>query len=55
VDFTRVRVVALDEYAGLSDGHPASFASYVCEEIAEPLGLPADHVVVPRGSGADLE
>ncbi len=55
-DFSAVRVVALDEYVGLPAGHPASFAAYVEREIAVPLGLPPEHVVVPRGSGgAELE
>jgi glucosamine-6-phosphate deaminase len=55
VDFSSLRVVALDEYVGLPAGHPASFAAYVCREVTEPLGLYADHVVVPQGSGAELE
>ena len=54
-DFSAVRVVALDEYVGLPAGHPASYAAYVEREIAVPLGIPPDHVVVPRGSGAELE
>ena len=54
-DFSAVRVVALDEYVGLPEGHPASYAAYVEREIAVPLGIPSDHVVVPRGSGEDLE
>ena len=54
-DFSAVRVVALDEYIGLPADHPASFATYVCHEITEPLGLPAENVVVPQGSGQELE
>ncbi len=54
-DFAGVQVVALDEYVGLPDGHPASYASYVEREIAGPLGIAAEHVVVPRGSGVALE
>ncbi len=55
-DFSAVRVVALDEYVGLPAGHPATFAAYVEREIALPLGIDPDHVVVPRGSdGAELE
>jgi len=54
-DFSAVRVVALDEYVGLPAGHPASFAAYVCHEITEPLGLLAGNVVVPQGSGQELE
>jgi glucosamine-6-phosphate deaminase len=54
-DFEAVRVVALDEYVGLSAGHPASYAAYLEREIADPLGIPHDHVVVPQGSGEELE
>jgi glucosamine-6-phosphate deaminase len=54
-DFSAVRVVALDEYVGLPEGHPASYAAYVEREIAVPLGIPSDQVVVPRGSSEDLE
>ena len=55
-DFSAVRLVALDEYVGLPAGHPASFAAYVERELAVPLGIPPEHVVVPRGSaGTDLE
>ena len=54
-DFSRVRVVALDEYVGLPTGHPGSYAAYVAREIAGPLDIPPESVVVPWGSGADLE
>jgi glucosamine-6-phosphate deaminase len=54
-DFSAVRVVALDEYVGLPAGHPASYAAYVDREIAVPLGIPSENVVVPRGSGEELE
>ncbi len=54
-DWSRVRIVALDEYVGLPVGHPATYAAYVEREIAEPLGIPLHQVVVPRGSGEELE
>jgi glucosamine-6-phosphate deaminase len=54
-DFSRVRVVALDEYAGLPAGHSSSYAAYVAREIAGPLGIPPENVVVPWGSGIGLE
>jgi glucosamine-6-phosphate deaminase len=54
-DFSRVHVVALDEYVGVPEGHPASFAAYVANEIAGPLGIPPGQVAVPQGSGAGLE
>ena len=46
-DFSRVRVVALDEYVGLPTGHPGSYAAYVAREIAGPLDIPPESVVVP--------
>ena len=54
-DFSAVRLVALDEYVGLPAGHPASYAAYVDREIAVPLGIPPDQVLVPQGSGAEVE
>jgi glucosamine-6-phosphate deaminase len=54
-DFSAVRLVALDEYVGLPAGHPASYAAYVERQIASPLGVPPEHVVVPQGSGDELE
>ena len=54
-DFSAVQVVALDEYVGLPAGHPGSYAAYVRREIADPLGISQDDVVVPTGSGEELE
>ena len=54
-DFSAVHLVALDEYVGLPSGHPASYAAYVRDHIAEPLGVPPERVVVPHGSGVELE
>jgi glucosamine-6-phosphate deaminase len=54
-DFSGVHVVALDEYVGLPVGHPGLFATYIAKEIAAPLGVPPEQVVVPQGSGDELE
>jgi glucosamine-6-phosphate deaminase len=54
-DFSRLSLVALDEYVGLPAGHPGSFAAYVEREIREPLQLPPERVVVPEGHGERLE
>ena len=54
-DFSRVRVVALDEYVGLPAGHRGSYTEYVSQEIAYPLGIHPGNVVMPWGSGAELE
>ena len=45
-----LRLFALDEYVGLSTDDPRSYAAYVRSVIAEPLGIPAENVRVPRGS-----
>jgi glucosamine-6-phosphate deaminase len=54
-DFSGVRLLALDEYIGLPPGHPASYGEYVRSQIAEPLGVAPERVVVPSGSGDELE
>ncbi|MDX6371344.1 MAG: glucosamine-6-phosphate deaminase [Nocardioidaceae bacterium] len=54
-DLSRVHIVALDEYVGVPAAHPASFAAYVEREIVVPLGIPQHQVVVPQGSGEELE
>jgi glucosamine-6-phosphate deaminase len=53
VDFSEVRCVALDEYLGLAADDPASYHSFVRREIAGPLGITPDHVLVPDGAAAD--
>jgi glucosamine-6-phosphate deaminase len=55
VDLSGIAVVALDEYVGLPEGHPAAFAAYVEREIAGPLGVDRERVVTPRGRGTELE
>jgi glucosamine-6-phosphate deaminase len=39
VDWNRVELFHLDEYAGLDETHPASFAKYIRERIVEPTGI----------------
>jgi glucosamine-6-phosphate deaminase len=52
-DFSRVRCVALDEYLGLEATDPASYHSFVHREIAVPLGLRPENVLVPDGAAPD--
>ena len=52
VSFEGVRLVALDEYAGLSPEHPASFAAYLRRHVAVPLGIGADDVLLLDGTPA---
>jgi glucosamine-6-phosphate deaminase len=50
-----VRLAALDEYVGLPADHPGSYTQFVRQNIAEPLGIPPEHVAVPRAAAHDLE
>lgn len=42
-------IVALDEYLGVGPEHPGSYATYVRDRIARPLGIPDERVAVPDG------
>ena len=53
LDLTRARGFALDEYVGLPVGHPQSYREVLLREVCARLGLPADRLHVPDGSGAD--
>jgi glucosamine-6-phosphate deaminase len=55
LDLARVRGFALDEYVGLPPGHPESYRAVITREVVQPLGLTADLVHVPGGSGGSLE
>jgi glucosamine-6-phosphate deaminase len=52
-DFSRVRCVALDEYVGLPQSDPRSYHAFVRREIAGPLGVPAENLLVPDGNTPD--
>jgi glucosamine-6-phosphate deaminase len=52
-DFSQVRCVALDEYIGLPEADPRSYHAFVRREIAEPLGVRPENVLVPDGNAAD--
>ena len=45
VDWTRVELFHLDEYVGIGNDHPASFARYIKERIIEPLGILNYHLL----------
>ncbi len=53
LDFSRVRCVALDEYVGMPESDPASYHSFVRREIAGPLGIPPENLLVPDGNAPD--
>ncbi|WP_328355447.1 glucosamine-6-phosphate deaminase [Mycobacterium sp. NBC_00419] len=53
IDLSSAVVVALDEYVGLGLADAQSYAAYVRERIAEPLGIAPENVVVPQGDSPD--
>lgn len=54
VDFSRVRGFALDEYVGIPEDHPQSYASVIRTQVVEPLKMNPDEVHVPDGRAVDL-
>ena len=55
LDASQVRGVALDEYVGIPEDHPQSYASVLRREVVEPLGLAPSSVLVPDGRAPDVE
>src|SRR5919112_5190719 len=55
LDASRVSGFALDEYVGIAEQHPESYASVLRREVTEPLGLDPARVFLPDGRAADLE
>ncbi|GAA1360459.1 glucosamine-6-phosphate deaminase [Arthrobacter rhombi] len=53
LDFSRVSGFALDEYLGLPDGHPQSYAEVIRTVVTEPLGMDPRRVHVPDPHGTD--
>ncbi len=53
IDLSAAVVVALDEYVGVGAADPHSYAAYVHERVAVPLGVAPENVVVPAGTADD--
>lgn len=53
VSFAAATSFNLDEYVGLAAAHPASFASYMREQLFSKVDLGAARAHVPRGDAAD--
>lgn len=49
-----VRCFALDEYVGIPEDHPESYASVIRREVVEKIGLDPAKVSVPDGRAADV-
>jgi glucosamine-6-phosphate deaminase len=45
LDWGRIELFHLDEYAGLGETHPASFARYIREQIILPTGISKFHLL----------
>ena len=54
LDLRQARGFALDEYVGLPAGHPQSYREVLLHEVCGPLGLPAQRLEVPDGSGTSV-
>ncbi|WP_129661450.1 glucosamine-6-phosphate deaminase [Rothia uropygialis] len=54
LDVSRVSAFALDEYVGLTEGHPQSYAEVVRRDVTERLGLDPERVHVPKGHAEDV-
>ena len=52
-DFAQVRCVALDEYVGIAASDPRSYHAFVRREIAGPLGIPVESLLIPDGNAPD--
>jgi len=55
LDVSQVSGFALDEYVGIGEEHPQSYAAVLRREVAEPLGLDPSRVRVPDGRASDLD
>ena len=55
LDLSGVSAFALDEYVGLPEGHPQSYAAVLHRAVVRPLRLRPERVRVPVGRAADLE
>lgn len=54
LDLSRVTAFLLDEYAGISPEHPASFEGFAQRHLLSRAGVPPERVHAPRGSGAGI-
>jgi glucosamine-6-phosphate deaminase len=55
ISFAQARGFALDEYVGIPDGHPESYAKVIERDVVVPLGFDPARVRVPDGRATDLE
>lgn len=53
LDFSRVRTVNLDEYAGLSKDHPQSYSYFMQEHLFDHINIDPQNVHIPDGLGEE--
>jgi glucosamine-6-phosphate deaminase len=54
LDLGETSAFALDEYVGIPEDHPQSYATVIRTEVVEPLRMDPRRVHVPDGRAADL-
>jgi glucosamine-6-phosphate deaminase len=54
VDWAKVEMFHLDEYAGLPITHPASFRKYLLERLIEPAGITNYHLIDGEADPAEV-
>lgn len=54
LNLSRAYAFALDEYVGLPEGHPESYAEVVRRTVTEPFGMDPARVHTPNGFSKDL-
>jgi len=55
ISFRHATTFNLDEYVGLPADHPASYHSFMREQLFDRVDLPPDASHLPNGAAADLE
>lgn len=51
----QARFFNLDDYLGLGEDHPLSYARFLREHFLAPAGVPEEHIRLLRGDAADIE
>jgi glucosamine-6-phosphate deaminase len=55
LSFAQSRFFNLDDYLGLSAGHPLSYARFLREHFLDPAGVPREHVRLLQGDAVAIE
>ena len=55
IDFASVRAFNLDEYVGLEESHPQSFAYYMDHHLFRHVNIPRENIFRLSGRPADIE